>query len=59
MVIQVPPTLAYAALKSRRRKLVGKVGGVILWHGTMLIVCAFVLIPIVLVVLGSFKTVAE
>ncbi|HEY8447913.1 MAG TPA: carbohydrate ABC transporter permease [Thermomicrobiales bacterium] len=33
--------------------------GGIVWHGVMLIVCAFVLIPIVMVVLGSFKTVDQ
>jgi raffinose/stachyose/melibiose transport system permease protein len=29
------------------------------WHGVMLIVCAFVLIPIVMVIFGSFKSVNE
>jgi ABC-type glycerol-3-phosphate transport system permease component len=29
------------------------------WHGVMLVACAFVLVPIVMVVLGSFKTVNE
>jgi raffinose/stachyose/melibiose transport system permease protein len=59
MAVQVPPTTTYGTHRSRRRKLIAKIGGDMLWHGTMLIVCAFVLIPIVLVVLGSFKTVAE
>jgi raffinose/stachyose/melibiose transport system permease protein len=59
MAVQVPSTPTFGSPRSRRRKLISKIGGEILWHGTMLIVCAFVLIPIVLVVLGSFKTVAE
>jgi len=45
--------------KSRRRKLAGKILGEIAWHGVMLIVCAFVLVPILMVVFGSFKTVDE
>lgn len=36
-----------------------KLGKGIAWHGVMLIVCAIVLIPIVMVFLGSFKTVPE
>src|SRR5687768_2611032 len=42
-------------LQRRLRKLVGAA----LWHGVMLVVCAIVLVPIVMVVLGSFKTVPE
>jgi raffinose/stachyose/melibiose transport system permease protein len=45
--------------RSRRRKLLGKIAGEIAWHGVMLIVCAFVLVPILMVVFGSFKTVDE
>lgn len=45
------------ASKTRKRLL--RIGGAILWHGTMLLVCGFVLIPIIMVVLGSFKTVQE
>jgi raffinose/stachyose/melibiose transport system permease protein len=44
---------------SHTRKRLGKIGGAIAWHGVMLVVCAFVLIPIVMVVFGSFKTVNE
>ena len=33
--------------------------GAAAWHGVMLLVCAVVLVPIVMVVLGSFKTVNE
>lgn len=36
-----------------------RIGGEVAWHGVMLVACAFVLIPIVMVVLGSFKTVNE
>ncbi len=44
---------------ARVRKQIGRIIGPIAWHGVMLLVCAFVLIPIVLVMLGSFKSVAE
>src|SRR5215207_7382193 len=36
-----------------------RVAGAAAWHGAMIVACAFVLIPIVMVVLGSFKTVNE
>lgn len=45
--------------RSRRRKLIGKIAGEAAWHGVMLLVCAFVLVPILMVVFGSFKTVDE
>ena len=45
--------------KAHWRKRIGKIGGEILWHGVMLLACAFVLIPIGLVILGSFKTIPE
>jgi raffinose/stachyose/melibiose transport system permease protein len=45
--------------KSKRRKLAGKILSEVAWHGVMLIVCAFVLIPILMVVFGSFKSVDE
>ncbi len=48
-----------ASGSKRRKKQVRSVLGFLAFHGTMLIVCAFVLIPIVLVMLGSFKTVAQ
>jgi raffinose/stachyose/melibiose transport system permease protein len=38
---------------------VRRVAGAIAWHGVLLVVCAVVLIPIVMVVLGSFKSVDE
>ena len=50
----IPTSDRPTRLKSLRR-----VGGAALWHGTMIVACAFVLIPIVMVVLGSFKTVNE
>jgi raffinose/stachyose/melibiose transport system permease protein len=53
------PTHYEGKQKSKSRKLAAKIGGEVLWHGAMLLVCGFVLIPIIMVVLGSFKTVAE
>jgi raffinose/stachyose/melibiose transport system permease protein len=50
---------AGASVRSRRRKLLARIAGEVAWHGTMLLVCAFVLIPIVMVVFGSFKSVDE
>jgi raffinose/stachyose/melibiose transport system permease protein len=41
------------------RRQLAKIGGAVAWHAVMLIVCAVVLFPIVMVVLGSFKTVTE
>jgi raffinose/stachyose/melibiose transport system permease protein len=45
--------------RSRRRKIAMKILGDVAWHGVMLLVCAFVLVPILMVVFGSFKTVDE
>ena len=36
-----------------------RIAGAAAWHGVLIVACAFVLIPIVMVVLGSFKTVNE
>jgi raffinose/stachyose/melibiose transport system permease protein len=36
-----------------------RIAGVAAWHGVLIVACAFVLVPIVMVVLGSFKTVNE
>lgn len=41
------------------RKQLRTVLGAVAWHTVMLIVCAFVLIPIVMVVFGSFKSVDQ
>jgi raffinose/stachyose/melibiose transport system permease protein len=49
----------YDGSRRRWRKRLEKIGGAIAWHGVMLVVCAFVLIPIVMVVLGSFKSVDQ
>ena len=49
----------YDGSRRRWRKRLEKIGGTIAWHGVMLVVCAFVLIPIVMVVLGSFKSVDQ
>lgn len=48
-----------SAAASKRRRRLGQTLGAVAWHGAMLLVCAFVLIPIVMVLLGSFKTVPE
>ena len=45
--------------RSHTRKVIGKILGEIAWHGVMLLVCAFVLVPIIMVVFGSFKSVDE
>ena len=45
--------------KSKRARLATKVLTEAAWHGVMLLVCAFVLIPILMVVFGSFKSVDE
>lgn len=50
-------TAAKASVSSRRH--LGKIARETAWHAVMLVVCAIVLIPIVMVVLGSFKTVPE
>jgi raffinose/stachyose/melibiose transport system permease protein len=44
---------------SAARKRALKIGGEVLWHSTMIVVCLIVLIPIMLVILGSFKSVPE
>ncbi|HET7093386.1 MAG TPA: hypothetical protein VFI22_07910, partial [Thermomicrobiales bacterium] len=49
------PAAARAAWAKRGRRL----AGAIVWHGVLIVVCAVVLIPIVMVVLGSFKSVDE
>src|SRR5215210_3612690 len=36
-----------------------RITGIVVWHGVLILACAFVLIPIVMVVLGSFKSVNE
>ena len=43
------------ATRRSRGQSVRRVLGAVAWHGVMLLVCAFVLIPIVMVMLGSFK----
>ena len=53
------PTREFVTPRPHWRKQLGKIAGGAAWHAVMLVVCAFVLIPIVMVVLGSFKTVSE
>ena len=56
-----PTIVRDAAITQRPRwqKRAAKLAGGIAWHAVMLVVCAFVLVPIVMVVLGSFKSVNE
>jgi raffinose/stachyose/melibiose transport system permease protein len=56
-----PPVAAPPLAAPRRgwQRAARRIGGEVAWHGVMLVACAFVLIPIVMVVLGSFKTVSE
>ena len=51
--------IPYAPPRPHWHKQLRNVLGAIAWHGVMLLVCAFVLIPIAMVVLGSFKTVDQ
>ena len=44
---------------AKRRRSLTAIGAAVAWHAVMLTVCAIVLVPIVMVVLGSFKTVPE
>src|SRR4051812_19045233 len=67
MSVQVEATQALPSVsrqatitqRPRWQKRAAKLAAGIAWHAVMLVVCAFVLIPIVMVVLGSFKTVNE
>jgi raffinose/stachyose/melibiose transport system permease protein len=45
--------------RSNWQRTLRRIGGAVAWHAVMIVACAFVLIPIVMVVLGSFKTVNE
>ncbi len=56
----VAPAIANASSQRRVRvKTLRRIAGVAVWHGVLIMACAFVLVPIVMVVLGSFKTVNE
>jgi raffinose/stachyose/melibiose transport system permease protein len=50
---------APAARSQHRRKQALRIGGEVLWHLTMIAICIIIMIPIFLVILGSFKTVPE
>ncbi len=52
-------TVRYDGSRRRWRKRLERIGSTVAWHAVMLVVCAFVLFPIVMVVLGSFKTVDQ
>lgn len=47
------------AVRPRWQKVAGRIAGGVLWHAVMILVCAVVLVPIAMVVLGSFKSVNE
>jgi raffinose/stachyose/melibiose transport system permease protein len=51
--------MSAAVSGSASRKRWTKIAGSVAWHAVMLVVSAIVLIPIIMVVLGSFKTVPE
>jgi raffinose/stachyose/melibiose transport system permease protein len=51
--------MSASAYAPSSRKRWTKVAGSVAWHAVMLVVSAIVLIPIIMVVLGSFKTVPE
>ncbi|MBW3631726.1 MAG: carbohydrate ABC transporter permease [Chloroflexi bacterium] len=53
------PTTSIPSSAIRLSTSVRRIAGAAVWHGVMLVACAFVLIPIVMVVLGSFKSVNE
>ena len=55
VAVAVPTATAKSNWAKRGRRIAGAVA----WHGVLLVVCAIVLIPIVMVVLGSFKSVDE
>ena len=50
---------ATSSVKPQWRKQGSKVLGEVAWHGTLILACAFVLVPIVMVFFGSFKSVPE
>jgi raffinose/stachyose/melibiose transport system permease protein len=50
---------APVARSQHRRKQALRIGGEVLWHLTMIAICIIIMIPIFLVILGSFKTVPE
>src|SRR6188768_2207041 len=53
------PAIAPAPSRPNWQRTLRRIGGAVAWHAVMIVACAFVLIPIVMVVLGSFKTVNE
>lgn len=59
VVLPRPAGGEYTTPRPRWRKRARAIGGNLAWHGAMLVFCAFVLLPIAMVVLGSFKTVDQ
>ena len=58
-VTNAPPRGDAATTRPHASRRLKSASVSILWNGVMLLVCAFVLIPIVMVVMGSFKSVNE
>lgn len=58
MAAPVAPSLA-APSRGNAGRVARRVLGEVAWHGVMLLVCAIVLAPIAMVILGSFKSVDE
>jgi raffinose/stachyose/melibiose transport system permease protein len=55
----VTPATPLSTFDFRLSTAARRLAGAAAWHAVMLLACAFVLIPIVMVILGSFKTVNE
>jgi raffinose/stachyose/melibiose transport system permease protein len=53
------PTTPIPSSAIRLPTSIRRIAGAAVWHGVLIVACAFVLIPIVMVVLGSFKSVNE
>src|SRR3954451_8675176 len=57
--VAVPAIATPTQARPSWQRMLRRIGGAVAWHAVMILACAFVLIPIVMVVLGSFKTVNE
>lgn len=62
--IQTPPGKNWMNLPDTKptpawNRRLTRIASELLWHGALLLACAFVLVPIVIVFFGSFKTIPE
>src|SRR3954447_17887190 len=57
--VAAPAMIVPAQARPSWQRMLRRIGGAVAWHAVMIVACAFVLIPIVMVVLGSFKSVNE